>query len=368
MLQVGRGGETQRRGEQDRPDDGRVAAVLEGEVRAERPAEQPDVRQLVELGVLDGGGDVEALADRVVEGPLAGAAHAAGPPGVEAEHRQVGQGRQTPRRLAEHVAVHHPAVRRQRVQADEGAHWLPVQRPGQLADQPQTVSGVQLDVLAVPGQDGGRADRCAHPTSLAGAAGNRRAGRKQRDPDRSAVAGSTATALDDRPTPVAGTPAPAVPVPPVGQVAPPVRRPRHQVRHPGPDLLVTAGTAVRLGGHAAADPAYLPVAVAPLLHRGDALPGPVGVEVRGVIAAGSVATGAHACQAYGPAAGPARGGRAGPAAGQSQVSGSPGSVATCAPPSRTAASASVKSPCDQLKSTIRWALGMPSSSNWSPRG
>ena len=48
----------------------------------------------------------------VVEAALAGALHARGAPGVEAQHRQAGQRGQPERRLAEHVAVHHPAVGR----------------------------------------------------------------------------------------------------------------------------------------------------------------------------------------------------------------------------------------------------------------
>ncbi len=72
---------------------------------------------------------------------LAGAPHTRRAPRVEPQHGQVGQGRQPPGRLAENVAVHHPAVRGQRVQADQRGHRRPVQRPGQLPDQPQTVGG-----------------------------------------------------------------------------------------------------------------------------------------------------------------------------------------------------------------------------------
>ena len=50
---------------------------------------------------------------------LAGPRRARRPAGVEAQHGQPGERGQPPRRLAQHVAVHHPAVRRQRMEADE---------------------------------------------------------------------------------------------------------------------------------------------------------------------------------------------------------------------------------------------------------
>jgi hypothetical protein len=163
-VEVGVGGAVQRRRQQDRALDHRVQPVHERELGTEGPADQPRVRQVTELGELDGGVHVEALAAALVEGALAGAARAGRAAGVEPEHGDVGQRRQPPGRLAQHVRVHVAAVRGQRVQGDQGRGGcargaVRVDRQGELADQGQAVGGVQLDVLAVRGQDGQGTDR-----------------------------------------------------------------------------------------------------------------------------------------------------------------------------------------------------------------
>src|SRR5690606_38038622 len=112
----------------------------------------------------------------------------------------------------EDVAVHHSAVRGQRVQADHRGHRLPVLRQGELADEGQTVGGVQLERLATGGQDGGTGD--LHGSIL----------------------------------PASGSAVPAgpVPVPPLlervrDQEARRLGGPHHQVRGGGRDRLIAAG-------------------------------------------------------------------------------------------------------------------------------
>ena len=70
--------------------------------------------------------------------------------------------------------------------------------------------------------------------------------------------------------------------------------PRHDVRHPGRDLLVAARTAVRLRGRPTGHRAYHPVPVRPLLHRLDATARPLVVEGRRRVGAAVVTARAHA--------------------------------------------------------------------------
>src|SRR5690606_24982257 len=92
------------------------------------------------------------------------AAVGGGAPGVEAQHRQVGQRGQPVGGLLVDVAVHEAAVGRQRVQRHQGRRRRPVLRQGELADQGQTVAGVQLDRLTPGGQHGGRANLHVAPS------------------------------------------------------------------------------------------------------------------------------------------------------------------------------------------------------------
>jgi len=82
----------------------------------------------VVLGVLEGSGEVVPLALTRVELALTGSLQAAGAPGVEAQHGQTRERRQPPGRLAEQVAVHHAAVRRQRMEADQSGDRVTLRR------------------------------------------------------------------------------------------------------------------------------------------------------------------------------------------------------------------------------------------------
>ena len=130
------GGEPQRRREQDRAGD--AGSTLPYLSTRSVPNDQPTSHGIGQAptGALgDRGRQVEPLAARVVERALAGARRARRAAGVEAQHREVGQRRQPPGRLAQDVAVHHAAVRGQRVQADQGRDRRSRQRQRQLADQ-----------------------------------------------------------------------------------------------------------------------------------------------------------------------------------------------------------------------------------------
>ncbi len=80
-----------------------------------------------------------------------------------------------------------------------------------------------------------------------------------------------------------------MPVPPVGQVAATVGRPRHHMADARRDLLVAAGTAVRLV--ASGDVAHQPIAIGVHLHLLDTTAYPIRIE-RGLgVAAAVVAAG-----------------------------------------------------------------------------
>ena len=146
-VELGVARAAQRRGQQDRALNRRVIAPLERQLGAERPAQQPQPRQALRGAPGDGGGYVVAFGLAAPELALAAAPLRGGAPGVEPEHGQVGEGGQAVGRLAEHVAVHHPALGGQRVQADEGGHRVAVRGLGELADQRQAVGGMQGDLL-----------------------------------------------------------------------------------------------------------------------------------------------------------------------------------------------------------------------------
>jgi hypothetical protein len=129
--------------------------VHQRQVGAERPTQQPPVRQgrvLVELGQLDRGRDVEPLPHTLVERALAGAGRRRGASGVEPQHRHAGESGQPVGRLPDHVAVHEATVGRQRVQGHQRRDRVAVDRHRQLAHQAQAVRGVQRQ----PGTPGGQ--------------------------------------------------------------------------------------------------------------------------------------------------------------------------------------------------------------------
>ena len=152
-LQVCGRGEAQRWRQQDRPDHSWVVAVHQRQIGAERPADEPDRRQICELGVLDGGRHVQGLAPALVEGALTGALDTPGAAGIEPEYRDPGERRQPECRLAEDVAVHHPAVGRQRMKADHGRDRGTFQRDGQLPHESQCVAGLERERRTPCGQD-----------------------------------------------------------------------------------------------------------------------------------------------------------------------------------------------------------------------
>ena len=135
----------QRRRDQDRPLHRRVVTPPQHEFRAERPAHQPQSRQPGIPAPGNGGGQVIAFGLTLVEGALATAMIRRGAAGVEPEHGQIRHGRQAIGRLAQQVAVHHPAVRGQRVYADQGRHRVALGGQRQLAHQRQPVRRVQGD-------------------------------------------------------------------------------------------------------------------------------------------------------------------------------------------------------------------------------
>lgn len=146
----------QRWAEQDDPVDGRVKAVHEGQVRPERPAEKPATgqhRPLVELGELDRGSDVIPFGLREVERALRGSPGGGGSACVEPEDRKIGHRRQAVSGLLEDVAVHEATMGGQRMQRHQRRDRVTVGRYSELADERQTVSGVQLDIVAASRED-----------------------------------------------------------------------------------------------------------------------------------------------------------------------------------------------------------------------
>ncbi len=129
------------------------------------PNDQPTshgIRQPASDDLGDRGSQVEPLAARLVEGALAGARHARGSSRVEPQHGDSRQRRQSPRHLAVDVAVHHPAVGGERVDADERRDGIALERKGEFADQPQTVVGPQVEGIATRRKHGVRHDRLGH--------------------------------------------------------------------------------------------------------------------------------------------------------------------------------------------------------------
>ena len=145
------------------------------------------------------------------------------------------------------MAVHHAAVRGQRVQAHDGRHRIAIRGQRDLADERDTVGGLQLDVGAAGRQDrirpnGGHVVNSSH------------GGARSSSPD------------DPRRTVVPRPPARGVPMPPIGQIAPAIGRPRHDVRDARRYLLVTSRTAVGLRGRVAGNRSHQPLSVARRVH------------------------------------------------------------------------------------------------------
>ena len=107
----------------------------------------------MELGVLEGRGHVVPLPHGVVERALAATLDAPRAAGVEAEDRDVRERGEAERGLAVDVAVHHPAVGGQRVQADERRQRRALDGKRQLADQAQPVRRLQGQGFAAGRQD-----------------------------------------------------------------------------------------------------------------------------------------------------------------------------------------------------------------------
>src|SRR5204862_4103587 len=140
-------------------------------------------------------------------------------------------------RLAEVTAVHHPALRRQRMQTYQRRHgWVGLGHR-QLADEGHVVGGLQRD----------RPPLC----------------RQHRvRPDLGHFVGSAPRAPTITSPPTGRVPMTAV-VLPTGDV----RRPGDDMRRRRSDLLIAAGTAIGLRRRGAGEPAYDVVLARPLLGR-----------------------------------------------------------------------------------------------------
>ena len=113
----------------------------------------------MELGVFERCVHIKLLADALVEGSVARSPSRGGPAGVEPQHRDVGECRQAPGGLAEHVGIHESAVRGQGMQRDEGRARGDDRGDGQFSHEAQSIARVQFDVFAVARKDCERADR-----------------------------------------------------------------------------------------------------------------------------------------------------------------------------------------------------------------
>jgi hypothetical protein len=142
----------QRRRQQDDALDVVIATVLQGQLGAERPADEPPAgRPLVDE--FHRGGDVERLGASAVEGALARAAGRL-VPRVEAQHGEIGERRQARRgfrRMCESMKP--PAVGSGcRVTSVAIA---PISGSGQLSDERELVEGAQFDLFAPRGSSTG---------------------------------------------------------------------------------------------------------------------------------------------------------------------------------------------------------------------
>ena len=216
-LQVLGVAEAQRRAEQDRALDGRVVAVHQRQVGAERPAQQP-------AGAAGRGTRRTRSPPRrrtarhraSSNAPSLVPARRRRAAGVEPQHGDVGQGGQPVGRLAEDVAVHEAAVRGQRVQASPA--WRPGRGPAAARARRR---GSARPRCAARCPRGGPAGRCrtAPPPGracLSAPVGHRCS--------RSSLPGSSRWSSG------AGGPAGGVPVPALVQPTDAVGRPDHDMR------------------------------------------------------------------------------------------------------------------------------------------
>ena len=155
LVQLSRVHAVQRRGEQNRAGElvGVFGAVLEHQFGAERPANQPRIRQGALAYELQDCVEVLLLSEAAVKDALAGAANRGGAARIEAQHRDICQRGQAEGRLLVHVRVHVAAVGGQRVEGHQGCLNLALGQ-GQLTDQALAVGGSHNEILAACRQDG----------------------------------------------------------------------------------------------------------------------------------------------------------------------------------------------------------------------
>src|SRR5690606_768010 len=90
-------------------------AMLQGDLSAKRPTEEPGCGQVAILHKIHRCGKIEALSFALTKLALACASRRRGAPRVETQHREIGKLREPPRSLADHVRVHVAARGRQRM-------------------------------------------------------------------------------------------------------------------------------------------------------------------------------------------------------------------------------------------------------------
>jgi len=154
----------QRRRQQNGPRDRVLEPVLQHQLGPERPADQPRVRQSALCDERHRGGDVVPFSDSAVEGTLRRTPRRRGAAGVEAQHREGGEGGQPSGCLSQDVRIHETAMGRQRVQKDKSRDRRPVERHREFADQRQAIGRGERNVFSPRGQldTAGDLDRVGH--------------------------------------------------------------------------------------------------------------------------------------------------------------------------------------------------------------
>ena len=132
---------------------GVFGAVLEHQFGAERPTDQPRVRQGALAYELQDCVEVLLLGKAAVKDALAGAANRGGTARVEAQHRNIRQSRQAEGRLLVYVRVHVAAVGGQRVEGHQGCFDFAFGQ-GEFTDEALAVGGSHNEILAACRQDG----------------------------------------------------------------------------------------------------------------------------------------------------------------------------------------------------------------------
>jgi hypothetical protein len=162
LLQVLVRGAVQRRRQEDRAFHlGRHrfhCTVHQGQFGAEGPPHQPPVGQAPPDGEAHGGLDVVLFADALLEGAGACAVRRGRSAGIEPQHGDACQGRQTVGGLAVDMRVHEPAVGGERMQGDQRGMDRPFFGQRQFPNQGVSVVRLQLHVFAPRGQDRGGTD------------------------------------------------------------------------------------------------------------------------------------------------------------------------------------------------------------------